>query len=163
MRILCAIDLRHGAEVVQRVLTLTQRATPDLLPGLQPELLLAYVVDPGQRPGPERLRGPFGRGPHHDPAREQAMEEAETLAAEEALGEALAMATHLGAHAEIRLLRGRPEQALVALAREVAADLIALRLDEWGERRPPTGPGSVGHTARFVLDHAPCDVLLIRS
>jgi hypothetical protein len=27
---------------------------------------------------------------------------------------------------------------------------------------PPTGPPSVGHTARFVVDHAPCPVLLVR-
>lgn len=154
MRVLCAIDLRHGVEVVQHVLALAQ--------GDAPELLLGHVVDTGQRPDPAH-RGPFGRGPHHDPAREQAMTEAETAAAQEALNEARSEAERLGARVETRLLRGRPEQALVALAQEIGADLIALRLNEFGERRPTTGPGSVGHTARFILDHAPCDVLLIRS
>jgi nucleotide-binding universal stress UspA family protein len=153
MRVLCAIDLRHSVEVVQRVLT--------LIGGVTPELLLAHVVDTGQRPDPER-RGPFGRGPHHDPERERAMTEAETAAAQEALDEAQGEAERLGAQVETRLLRGRPEQELVSLAQEMGADLIALRLNEFGERRPATGPGSVGHTARFVLDHAPCDVLLIR-
>jgi Arsenical pump membrane protein len=28
---------------------------------------------------------------------------------------------------------------------------------------PPSGPKSVGHVARFVLDHAPCAVLLVRG
>jgi hypothetical protein len=50
-----------------------------------------------------------------------------------------------------------------ASAREANVDLIALRLNEFGERRPATGPGSVGHTARYVLDHAASDVLLIRA
>jgi hypothetical protein len=53
-------------EVVQRVLTLTQES----IQGSTPEVLLAHGVDPGQRPDPERLRGPFGCGPHHDLARE---------------------------------------------------------------------------------------------
>jgi nucleotide-binding universal stress UspA family protein len=29
--------------------------------------------------------------------------------------------------------------------------------------RPATGPPAVGRTARFVLDHAPCPVLLLRG
>jgi len=28
---------------------------------------------------------------------------------------------------------------------------------------PTLGPKSVGHVARFVLDHAPCPVLLLRQ
>jgi hypothetical protein len=53
-------------EVVQRVLALLQGSTQESTP----EALVAHGVDPGQRPDPERLRGPFGRGPHHDLARE---------------------------------------------------------------------------------------------
>jgi nucleotide-binding universal stress UspA family protein len=51
----------------------------------------------------------------------------------------------------------------VAVAGEVGADLIGLRARAQWDRHPPAGPGSVGHTARFVLDHAPCDVLLLRA
>jgi nucleotide-binding universal stress UspA family protein len=38
------------------------------------------------------------------------------------------------------------------------ADLLVLARD--GERDRP-GPRSIGHATRFVLDHAPCDVLLV--
>jgi nucleotide-binding universal stress UspA family protein len=65
--------------------------------------------------------------------------------------------------AEALLLAGRPEQEIVRLAREWPASLIALcarRAD--GPAHPP-GPHSVGHVARFVLDHAPCPVLLVRG
>jgi nucleotide-binding universal stress UspA family protein len=27
----------------------------------------------------------------------------------------------------------------------------------------PRGPASIGHVARFIIDHAPCDVLVLRS
>lgn len=62
-----------------------------------------------------------------------------------------------------RLERGRPEQMIVALAREAQANLIALRLRERPDGFQRIGPPSVGHTARFVVDHAPCPVLLLRA
>jgi nucleotide-binding universal stress UspA family protein len=55
---------------------------------------------------------------------------------------------------------GDPGREICAVAAAIGADLIVL----FASRRPRarSGPGSVGHTARFVLDHAPCPVLLIR-
>jgi nucleotide-binding universal stress UspA family protein len=55
---------------------------------------------------------------------------------------------------------GEPGREICAAAGAERVDLVAL----FARRRPgpPVGPPSVGHTARFVLDHAPCPVLLLR-
>lgn len=58
--------------------------------------------------------------------------------------------------------RGRPEREIVMHLREQNADLCVVgRREEWAERHA-TGPRSVGRVARFVCDHAPCAVLLLR-
>jgi nucleotide-binding universal stress UspA family protein len=56
---------------------------------------------------------------------------------------------------------GEPGREICSVARVERADLVVLR----AKRRPgpPSGPPSVGHTARFVVDHAPCPVLLLRD
>lgn len=60
------------------------------------------------------------------------------------------------------LVAGRPEQEIVAAAREWPADLLALCTRRQDNAPPPPGPHSLGHVARFVIDHAPCPVLLKR-
>ena len=57
--------------------------------------------------------------------------------------------------------RGRPEQEIVAAAGRLKADAVVLAPRP---RSGPTEPGprSVGHVARFVLDHSPVPVLFIR-
>jgi nucleotide-binding universal stress UspA family protein len=62
----------------------------------------------------------------------------------------------LGYSAEQVALRGRPEREVVAAA--ARADLLVMSRD--GDRSRP-GPRSVGHAARFVLDHVTCRVLLV--
>lgn len=127
-------------------------------------LLLVHVVDLGPRHELEHLPGPLlHRGPHGGPERTRAMDAAESAAGQHVLAEALAVAQAGGLTAQTRLERGKPEQVIVALARETAADRIAIRARQTPEHHPSLGPGSVGHTARFVLDHAPCDVLLVRT
>jgi nucleotide-binding universal stress UspA family protein len=72
---------------------------------------------------------------------------------------AIAARAGLGA-VTTQLMRGQPERVIVDLAaREV--DLVVVGARE-GVAVLPTGPESVGHVARFVLDHAPCNVLLVR-
>ncbi len=72
---------------------------------------------------------------------------------------------------------GIPEQEIVAAAHEVGADLIVLGAAEDpagpppppGPPGPPRGPGGpprfphrhLSPTVRYVVDHAPCDVLLL--
>jgi nucleotide-binding universal stress UspA family protein len=62
----------------------------------------------------------------------------------------------LGRDAELLVRRGRVEHEVVAAARD--CDLLVLARD--GDRRRP-GPKSLGPPARFVVDHAPCPVLLV--
>jgi len=56
---------------------------------------------------------------------------------------------------------GEPGREICAAAVAVSADLVVLRASR--HAHPERGPRSVGHTARFVVDHAPCPVLLIRA
>jgi nucleotide-binding universal stress UspA family protein len=57
--------------------------------------------------------------------------------------------------------QGRPEQEIVAAAKRLSADAVVLCPRP---RSGPTEPGprSVGHVARFVIDHSPVAVLLMR-
>ena len=57
---------------------------------------------------------------------------------------------------------GEPGRAICAAALEQHADLVALFASRHIDR-PAHGPESVGHTARFVVDHAPCPVLVLRE
>jgi nucleotide-binding universal stress UspA family protein len=58
------------------------------------------------------------------------------------------------------MLRGRPEQVIVEHAAQ-GFDLVAISARE-GIRAALAGPQTDGHVARYVLDHAPCDLLLLR-
>lgn len=88
---------------------------------------------PPPRPGP--------------PLRAVAGEEAEALLAD--------AQARLGRPARLVARRGRPEHEVVAACAD--ADLLVLARD--GGPRP--GPKSLGPRTRFVVDHAPCRVLLV--
>ena len=62
----------------------------------------------------------------------------------------------LGKDAARMMRRGRPEREVVAACAE--ADLLILARD--GDRSR-LGPRSLGHATRFVVDHAPCQILLV--
>jgi nucleotide-binding universal stress UspA family protein len=57
--------------------------------------------------------------------------------------------------------RGHPEREIVARAGNIGAALVVVGARP-GEDRTPPEPHSLGHVSRFVVDHAPCPVLLIR-
>jgi nucleotide-binding universal stress UspA family protein len=86
------------------------------------------------------------------------MEEAEKMSAQDILDEGLRRFRE----AEALQRQGRPEREIVNLAAAWEADLVIVcpRAEHHG--KPTIGPKSVGHTARFVIDHAPCPVLLVR-
>jgi len=172
MNILCAIGIRGGGELVQRVLKVT---------GPAHELHLLHVIDAGPRhtlehllhgprhraapPPPPRGPPPPPPGPHPPPPpeRDRRISEAEESAAAAALDEARLEAERAGFRFHLHSASGRPEQLVVATAERLDCQLIVIRASEGGAGAPRLGPASVGHTARFVLDHAPCDVLLVRA
>jgi nucleotide-binding universal stress UspA family protein len=82
-----------------------------------------------------------------------ALEAISTQAAQELLAQAAAA---LGRPARTAMRRGRVEREVVAAAGGM--DLLILARDGELER---LGPRSLGRAARFVIDHAPCRVLLI--
>lgn len=70
---------------------------------------------------------------------------------------------HYLPHSETISREGRPEQEIIQCVSEWHADLIVIcpRSPVFGG--PAFGPKLVGHVARFVLDRAPCPVLLLRQ
>jgi nucleotide-binding universal stress UspA family protein len=81
-------------------------------------------------------------------------------AADAAASELLAAAIEQLGRADISLLtrHGRVEREVVSAAAEAGADLLVVARD--GDRSR-LGPHSLGHATRFVVDHAPCSVLLV--
>jgi nucleotide-binding universal stress UspA family protein len=150
MRVLCCLDGTNVGQVSKAA---------EMLSALEPPTFgLLFVTDTGPRHGIEHLRERFHRHPGPPPPREEEMQQAERLSAQDILDEAL---SHLpGAEAFNR--QGRPEREIVNTAAEWQADLVIIcARAEYGGRHN-IGPKSVGHVARFVLDHAPCPVLLVR-
>ncbi|MCH9668437.1 MAG: universal stress protein [Actinomycetia bacterium] len=118
-----------------------------------PDVVLLYVLD--SQIG-EAVQGAFSgllgrRMPERDPG--AAVTDAARTAAS-----ALLDAAHrrLGAPAESIVRAGRVEREVVAAC--TGADLLVCARD--GDRSR-LGPHSLGHATRFVVDHAPCAVLLI--
>ncbi|HET6421433.1 MAG TPA: universal stress protein [Geobacteraceae bacterium] len=151
MKVVCAIGQRGGAELIQRLAKIL---------GSRIECLMLHVIDTGPRHDLEGyLAGPLHRRPHH----EEQLRAAEESAGRAAVEEALAAAQKTGQKAEGAIREGTPEKIIVEVAAEVQADLIAIWTNEGETGHPRIGPASVGHTARFVVERAPCDVLLLRD
>lgn len=150
MRVLCCLDGTNSEEV--------SKAVSALVNSEKRIVGLLYVVDSGPHGEMERKREGLMRprrpsGPLHERVRQ-----ADSMAVQDILDEGLRYIP--GAE---RLQReGRPEREIVLCAAEWQADLVVIcpRSPRFGG--PAIGPKSVGHVARFVLDHAPCPVLLVR-
>lgn len=99
-------------------------------------------------------RGLLGRHPP-PPATPEPLQAISEHAAQELLAEAKTRLA-LGRPAILRARRGRVEREVVAAAERM--DIIVLARDGDRER---LGPRSLGPAARFVVDHAPCRVLLV--
>lgn len=145
-----------------------RRGAPELLADLnrilplrRMELLLVHVIDNGARGEIDLSRGRLlpRTMPRH---RLHAIEDAERQAAKAALDEAAAAAEALGARGETVTAEGEPGRVLSLLAQERGCDLVTLRVRE-DPHMERAGPHSLGHTARFVSDHSPCPVLLVRG
>jgi nucleotide-binding universal stress UspA family protein len=117
------------------------------------ELVLLHVVPGDLEQVPHgALAGLVGRSRGADPAAEV------RRLAEQSGEELLAAAAARADNRPTRPLRrrGRPEREVVAAA--AGMDLLVLARD--GDDRQ-LGPRSLGPQARFVVDHAPCPVLLV--
>lgn len=155
MRVLIGVGERSGAELVAEL--------DRLVPLRGHEVVLVHVIDTG-------VRGELGllRGRHHPSRpmprhRAAAVGEAERAVAAGAIAEARAAAEHRGAMVAAAVVgEGEPGRLVAALAADDRCALVAVAVREegWADQKP--GPKSLGHTARFVVDHSPCPVLLVR-
>jgi nucleotide-binding universal stress UspA family protein len=130
----------------------TWKASVDAARALAPpgaDMALLAVIDTGTA---EAARGAFGgmlgRGGDDPAQRLSAVAEA---AADDLLNAARA---RLGQPAQLIHVRGRAKHEIVAAA-EGATMLVVAR------DGPGPGPKSLGKDVRFVVDHAPCPVLLV--
>jgi nucleotide-binding universal stress UspA family protein len=126
----------------------TWEACVDAVPASAADVLLVHVSDP--RPDEFVDTGLFGRGHAHPGS---ALESAASAASEALFAAALA---RLGRAARTAELRGRVERAVVAACD--GASLLVLARDGDHSR---LGPASLAPPTRFVVDHAPCRVLLV--
>jgi nucleotide-binding universal stress UspA family protein len=99
--------------------------------------------------GGARLLGRRPPPPPGPPLRVIAAEEAEALLE--------SAQTRLGRAADVTARRGWIEREVLEACAQVNAELLVLARD--GRLRP--APDSLGPRTRFVLDHAPCQVLLV--
>ncbi len=150
--VVCAIGRQKNQEMIRRI--------KDVL-GSGVQLYLLHVIDTGPRRELEEfLRRPGMRG---RPDYNQKLDSAEDAASRAIAEDAARAASEAGFSAQVEILKGHPEQLIVQFASQVGAEIIVIRANEGAEGHPRIGPASVGHIARFVLDHAPCDVLLLRE
>ena len=130
-----------------------------ILSGARPLTVgLIYVVDTRPRKDIEHARERFFRPGHPPPTREEEMRQAEEGSAQDILSEGL----RYFPGAELLERHGRPEREIVNVAAEWEADLVVICPHAAYFDNPLIGPKSVRHVARFVVDHAPCPVLLLR-
>ncbi len=114
----------------------------------QAEVTLLHIAGAATEAPGGALSGLLGR-------RREAVE-ARLAGLDEQAGERLldAAAQRLGRPAELSRRTGRPEREAVEAAR--GADVLIV-----SRATLEPGPRSLGHAARFVVDHAPCRVLLV--
>jgi nucleotide-binding universal stress UspA family protein len=125
------------------------------------ELVLVHVIDNSARGEMDLARGRLLPRPL-PPHRLREIGQAERQAADATLREAAAAASALGARPETVVAEGEPGRVISELAARRGCELVAVTArEDRGVERP--GPRSLGHTARFVTDHSPCPVLLVRG
>jgi nucleotide-binding universal stress UspA family protein len=150
MRVLYCLDGTNAVQISQArtMLSTSEPQTSGII----------FVIDSGPREDIGRTRERFLRRPTSPPVREDEMRQTELATAKEILEEGL---RHLP-NAEVIERQGRPEREIVNAAAEWRADLLVICPRAQYGGKPTVGPKSVGHVARFVLDHAPCPVFLLR-
>jgi nucleotide-binding universal stress UspA family protein len=155
MRVVCCVDGEGSAGLLAA--TIARLAPIETL-------TLLYCIDAGHhdevRLAQGSILGRMHRGERHD-AQLSAAEEQRAAAA---LAEAATAARDAGyqGQQETRILPGRPGHEIVQALADLRADVVGLYPRPPARQMPP-GPHSLGHAARFIVDHAPCAVLLVRT
>ncbi len=155
MRILCAIGLRGGPGMIERIAKFNQG---------QSEFFLLHVIDAGPHHELNEIMRSAAWGRSRTSSGEDELLSAEQAAGQAVIDEAIGIAKKLGIQVKnTSIARGKPEQVIIDSIREHKVDLVVIWSREGSVGHPRFGPASIGHTTRFVLDHAPCDVLLLRE
>ena len=136
--------------IVEETWKATARAARTLLPA-DTEITLLHVRATDAETVARGARLSLLGRPRH--ATDDSLDAISETAAQELLAEAQAV---LGRDATLDARSGRTGREVVAAAE--GADLLALARDA---ERANRGPRTLGPTARYVVDHAPCAVLLI--
>ncbi|GLV54968.1 hypothetical protein KDH_18150 [Dictyobacter sp. S3.2.2.5] len=150
MRILGCLDGTNSEQI--------QRAINTLVNSSEAVIGLIYVIDTRPRDEIGRKRSQLLRPLRSPGPQEERIEAAELAAAQDIFYESKINLSR----AETIQRQGRPELEIVNTAAAWNADLIVIGTRSFQHLAPAIGPKSVGHIARFVLDHAPCPVLLVR-
>jgi nucleotide-binding universal stress UspA family protein len=150
MRVLCCLDGSNSEHL--------GRALSTLVTADERTIGLLYVTDIGPHHEIERKREGLLRPRHPSGPLQEKIQQAEVVAAQDILQEGLRYVPN----AETLSREGRPEREIIQCAAEWNADLIVICSRSPAFGGPALGPKSIGHVARFVLDHAPCPVLLVR-
>ncbi len=150
MRILCCLDGSNSEQI--------SKALSALVGSDEQTVALLYVIDSSPHREMERKREGLMRPRRPSGPLDERMRQAETAATQEILSEGLGYVPG----AETLRREGRPEREIVLQAAEWRADLIIICPRSPASGGPSLDPRSIGHVARFVLDHAPCPVLLVR-
>ncbi len=123
------------------------------------EIILVHVTDTAATDAWEKNATHHWLGRHQGPRQTERFSQAAERTAREILDGALAATEEWPAAARRAVAqRGNPEREIVHLAMSEDADMLAI-----GQHRIALGPHALGHCARFVVDHAPCPVLLVRG
>lgn len=151
MRVVVAVDERPGETPLERV--------PALLHMQGTEVVLVHVLDPAGREEWERAAGRHLMRPSAPHRAAEGMRLADHAEGERLLVAAAQRAAGWGAaRVETRLLEGSPKHTIRALLDGEGAEALVVFV-----RGPEVGPKSIHREARFLIDHAPCAVLVVKS
>lgn len=151
MYVVVAVDARLDETPLARV--------PDLLNVAGAGVLVIHVLDPSGRETWEHAAGRHlmrPGAPRHEAERMRAADRAD---GERLLNAAVAAMSRWGTkRIETRLLEGSPKHEIYAVLQAERADALVIFV-----RGHEVGPKSIHKEARFLIDHAPCAVLVVKS
>lgn len=151
MRVVVAIDERVGEAALSRL--------PGLLDLRDAQMTVVHVLDPGGRAEWQRAAGHHLLRSHPPQTGAQSMYTADHDEGERLLAAAAtALSQTSAAQVRTRLLEGSPKHTIQALLADEPADALVVFV-----HGHEVGPKSIGKEARFLIDHAPCAVLVIKE